>query len=556
MLSFKRIKSTKVKEVDVMFKQMKTSILICIVLFFSLPLLTSAHAYIISSSPSENKVLQVVPKKVSIEWNENIQKAFFSLQVFDQTGKQVDQNNAILQPNNPKKGTVGLPSNLKPGIYSTHWSIVSSDGHPLKGTIPFQIGDMKQARAAEQQKVQSDFPGWDNGLSRGILYTFLSLFMGFLFIHLFIRKEGKGQVIFSITSLSVIIYSYIGILITLLATFIIRTHQFAGLPYKIAINENYLKETLLQTTFGYSWMAQIGCLVIIGFILLIAKRKVSRISQRSMAIGMIIAGSLLLLAKSFDGHPYVSKLPWLSVPTDFLHLFSASVWIGSLIYLAAMIPWAWLKKNDQDRDVVWSEVERFSFYGIILVSMLLISGTLNTFLILPEWKDLWGTAYGWIIIIKVILLALMVALASFHRANVKKRGKSIRKSIIAEFAIGIMALMLAGFLTHMPTENTSPKIFKETNQVITLSVSPNEIGKNNFNVQLEENSIKNKEIDQVTITLTPPNGEQKTIQLKETAKGEYGNQELVNLAGSYNIKVHVLFGNLDEENSTFKVEIK
>ena len=535
---------------------MKTALLICIVLFFSLPLLTSAHAYIISSSPSENEVLKDPPKEISIEWNENIQKAFFSLQVFDQTGKQVDQKNAMLQPDHPKKGTVGLPNNLKPGIYSTHWSIVSSDGHPLKGTIPFQIGNMKQASAASQKNAQGDFPGWDNGLSRGILYTFLSLFMGFLFIHLFILKKEKSKPFFSKAGLNVIIYSYYGIVVTLLATFIIRTHQLSGLPYKIAINENYLKETLLHTTFGYSWMAQMGCLAIIGIIVYLTKRKGSRISQKKIAISMFVTGLLLLLAKSFDGHPYVTKLPWLSVPTDFLHLFSASAWVGSLIYLAIVIPWSYLKKNEQGREIVWDEVERFSFSGIILVSILLISGTLNTFLILPKWKDLWETAYGWIILVKFILLTLMVVLASFHRAKAKKREKSIRNSIIAEFVIGIVVLLLAGFLTHMPIERNVPSPFKQTKNAITLSVTPNQVGKNNFNVQLDQSLMKDRKIDQVTITLATNNGEPKTIQAKETVEGKYRNQELVNLAGSYNIKVHVLFGNLDEENSTFNVEIK
>ena len=110
-------------------------------LLFAFPSFSFAHAYIIKSTPSENEILKHSPQKVSIQFDETIQPAFHSIQVYDSKGNQVDQKNGHIDPKNSSIIECGLNPNLPNGIYQIQWKVVSSDGHPVEGVIPFQIGN-------------------------------------------------------------------------------------------------------------------------------------------------------------------------------------------------------------------------------------------------------------------------------------------------------------------------------------------------------------------------------------------------------------------------------
>lgn len=98
----------------------------------------TAHAQSVKSFPANNQIVKVAPTSAWIMFNENILtldgKAKNFLQVVDSKKQRVDLGDYRVDKS---KISVNLGKNLKPGKYQLVYRVVSGDGHPLKGSIPF-----------------------------------------------------------------------------------------------------------------------------------------------------------------------------------------------------------------------------------------------------------------------------------------------------------------------------------------------------------------------------------------------------------------------------------
>ena len=72
--------------------------------------------------------------------------------------------------------------------------MISADGHPIQGVIPFRIG-LAEAGADDIQVEEMGYvPQIDMIMERGILYTSFSLFIGVLFFNLIMYKGNATSV--------------------------------------------------------------------------------------------------------------------------------------------------------------------------------------------------------------------------------------------------------------------------------------------------------------------------------------------------------------------------
>nr|WP_238533085.1 copper resistance protein CopC [Bacillus methanolicus] len=122
------------------------------------PFITYAHAYIVKSVPMENQTISEPPSVVSIQFNEFIQPGLYSLAVMDASGNRVDLNNAHINKQNHAILEAEIRENLPNGMYSMQWKIISSDGHPVQGVIPFRIGRAGEESNALRAKTSGYLP--------------------------------------------------------------------------------------------------------------------------------------------------------------------------------------------------------------------------------------------------------------------------------------------------------------------------------------------------------------------------------------------------------------
>jgi methionine-rich copper-binding protein CopC len=98
----------------------------------------SAHAVIVSATPTADE--HVAPGKVAvrIEFNARIDKERSRLQVTAPAGDKTDV--PIDQTGEPNllEGTTG---DLVPGAYVLRWQVLAIDGHITRGDIPFLVGN-------------------------------------------------------------------------------------------------------------------------------------------------------------------------------------------------------------------------------------------------------------------------------------------------------------------------------------------------------------------------------------------------------------------------------
>lgn len=529
-------------------------LLLTILFIFLFPTFPSAHAYIKKSTPTENEVFDQPPQKVSIEFDEAIQPDYHTLQVFDSKGKRVDQKNERIDPANPAIIEADLQGNLPNDTYSIQWRVVSGDGHPIEGVIPFQIGHETKGTAASPGSTGYK-PKLDLIILRWLQYMSSAVYVGILFFYLFVLPKELGQDISVRNRFSkIIVYSFITLCFSIIFSLPLQATIESGLSWGKVFHIKVLGDMLTHSVFGKTWITAIIMLLILWpstFLLCYKPFKNPIWAWVSLALGIG-----MLRTKTFTSHAASSEKGLLPMAMDFVHLLSASIWIGSLIAMIALLTF---RKNQ----AYFETIRRFSKWGIAIVLILSATGLYGSLLYIPNWRSLVVTDYGRALLAKVILLVVMVLFAGVNFIKGKRSSeKGISRTLWGEFSAGIIVLILSVILTNLPTAMASPGPINETNKVkggssITFAATPNVIGKNTFTVILKDrNGRPIKEIEQVTLTFRSQEMKMgdDTVQMSRVKEGKYGFNGLnFNMSGRWNVRVHVLTKDLETMDTEFKV---
>jgi copper transport protein len=531
----------------------KSFLLLILILAFSFPSFTLAHAYIIKSNPSENQTINHAIQKVSIQFDESIQPVFNSIQVFDSTGNRVDRKDGRINPKNSSIIECGLNQNLPNGIYQIEWKVVSSDGHPVQGTIPFQMGTGNKNQ--DISKVNTGSTGYTPHLDlitiRWLQYISNACYVGLLFIYLFIlpKEFVQDKRVVNIFQ-RLIKVSFVFLCLSILLSLPLQAAIESNSSWSTVFNTETLKNMLINTAFGKIWINQI-----IGLLLLAALTYLLCVNWFNKLLWVWISlflGIGLLLTKAFTSHAASSTNPIVTIGMDFFHLLSASIWIGSLIVLVALYQFS---RKTESKNHYMQLIRQFSKWGIILVLILSITGVFGSFLYIPNLQSLLSTDYGLVLSCKVMLLLLMIIFATINFIKGKRsNSKGLSVSLWGELATGIIVLILSVILTNLLTAMATPGPINETKEVqhgnkLTLQVTPNVIGENTFEVSLKDHNGKSiKDIEQITLTFTSVEMKMDgdTITLSKVRNGKYKASGMnFNMAGRWNVHVHVLMKNLD-----------
>lgn len=101
-------------------------------LFASLP--AAAHSELRQSLPPAGAVLMQAPEQIELLFNERVQVT--ALRLYREGGEEISLPRRSIRTTS--KEIIALPP-LPPGAYRAEWRIISADGHPAGGVIPFRI---------------------------------------------------------------------------------------------------------------------------------------------------------------------------------------------------------------------------------------------------------------------------------------------------------------------------------------------------------------------------------------------------------------------------------
>ena len=107
---------------------------------------------------------------------------------------------------------------------------------------------------------------------------------------------------------------------------------------------------------------------------------------------------------------------------DALHVLAAAVWIGGLVVLAAA--WAPVAARDWGADAAHALL-RWSRTAALAVAVIVVTGVLQAWWEVGDWRALWTTTYGLLVVGKVAVLLAVLALAAVSRRRARQASASV-----------------------------------------------------------------------------------------------------------------------------------
>lgn len=98
----------------------------------------AAHDQLLDSSPTEGEHLTTAPSEVTLRFSAEILTIGPAVLVVDAAGTTWTVGDPRLDG---PEVVADLADDVPDGAYEVRWRVVSSDGHPIAGTIPFTVGD-------------------------------------------------------------------------------------------------------------------------------------------------------------------------------------------------------------------------------------------------------------------------------------------------------------------------------------------------------------------------------------------------------------------------------
>jgi len=249
-------------------------------------------------------------------------------------------------------------------------------------------------------------------------YVALSLLFGAAAFRLLAREAAGPRTALDTRLRIVALWSSLAALVTAALVLALTAAAMAG-ALGGALDPAVLGVILGQTDFGRVWALRMTLAA--GLALWLAARPLTRTPPVEDWAVLVAAGGLAA-SLALTGHAQITSgaAGWLHRLADALHLLAAAVWLGALpAYLWLLGP---ARAGSPEGALSAGRLlQRFHRVGLLAVSALILSGLVNSWFLVGSPEALPTTPYGRLLLLKVALLAAMVALAADNRLRLAPR---------------------------------------------------------------------------------------------------------------------------------------
>ncbi|MET4116288.1 putative copper resistance protein D [Bradyrhizobium sp. JR4.1] len=235
---------------------------------------------------------------------------------------------------------------------------------------------------------------------------------------------------------------------------VLQTMSIADLGWGDAVTSGAIWTVVNETQFGLVAEVRAALAVLLAACLLLDQMVLSRWL-------VLLAASALVAAIAWTGHAgsTLGELGNLHLAADVLHLCAASAWIGGLAGLAILFEVGRHRPALEWRPLELDAISRFSILGMISVAALIVSGLLNTWILVGSIRASLVTDYGRLLLLKIAAFAIMVAFAAVNRfwltprlvvtpkeATDSSARSALRRNTLIEIALGLAIFAMVGVL--------------------------------------------------------------------------------------------------------------
>jgi copper transport protein len=408
------------------------------------PAAAAAHATLTRVAPAFGSELAHGPRLIDLRFDQIVDLPV--IEVLDGRGR----NYAFRAVAHGTRVTARVRA-LGRGGYTVRWHALSADAHVVSGVWTFGVG---VAAPAPTDAYGAQGPSRTEHVVRWLYFVALALVIGTLGLRLVCLRglplpPRVERRLYGLAFIGVAGVLELGIL-----AFSLRCEDVLQLPFGKFLYGD-LSPISGGTRLGAAFIA-----MTLGFAAVAALVFLAWLTERTALLAPALVVALgFASGLSLSGHSAVDAgSSWLSQLADWVHLAAGSLWIGGLLALAVAV---WPLAPDVRREAFL----RFSRLATALVALVVAAGTYLGIVRLPRFSDLWSDGYGRVLLVKLALVAVVLAWGAAHRFLVRPalaRADDgflarVGRSMVGETAVGLAVLLAAAVLSDSkPPQPSKP----------------------------------------------------------------------------------------------------
>lgn len=229
---------------------------------------------------------------------------------------------------------------------------------------------------------------------------------------------------------------------------------------RAAIEATALATVLGSTVFGRAWMLR--ALMALTLALFWRRLRAGPLHQAwTLVVCLVVTGGLLAsLAWAGHANAEVGLGGVVHHTNDAAHLLAAGAWLGGLAPLARLLGSLGSSPTTDDIDDRAEISARFGNCAALSVGVLVLTGTVNAYFLVPEPRSLLDSTYGRVLLAKLTVFALMLAIAAMNRfrftsnllatkrdhASRSEAARRLKRNVRLEQALGAGVVVLVAVL--------------------------------------------------------------------------------------------------------------
>ncbi len=519
----------------------------------------SAHASLVSSDPVNGARLDASPRRVLLEFTERVEMALGGVRVFDADGERVDRGRITHPGGDGSAVELSLPK-LDDGAYVVTWRFISADSHPVQGALSFVVGDAEAASAGDVEQLLGAGGGRALGVAygvgRGVGFAAMFALLGGVAFVLLVWPEGVGN-----SRFRRLVVGSLGLLaLASLLNLVFQGGYGAGLGLGDAFSWSVL-DGVLGTRFGEVYLGRFVLLVFAAMLVAVLLRRASLPSWWRWAAFVIGLG--IAATPGLAGHAAIGSHEPYALIADVVHVSAASVWIGGIVMLlAVLLPTA-------PYDQATASLAKFSRVATYAVVVLVATGAFQAYRQVGTIDALRSTDYGKFLTVKTALVAGVLAVAYLSRRITRQRWspdapRMLRRTVGLEAVIAVGVLAATSLLVNaVPAKvlAAAPQSgeLTSTTMLLDYTVEPGRVGANTIHLYALTKAGQPQDVVEMTLRFTLPDRGVGPLPVKLQNAGPGHFQALrfdLPLRGRWRMDISARTSDIDQETFTGTVEIR
>ncbi|CAN5798616.1 copper resistance protein CopC [soil metagenome] len=360
----------------------------------------SAHAELTVTDPADGAVVDAAPEQITLQYSEDVAVQPDGVRVLDQAGERVDAGTARASGS---VVTVPIDGTIPDGGYVVAWRAVSADGHPVRGAFGFSVGERTAVRSGlADEAFQGSSDRRDDVVAavlRGLTYLAVLGASGAVLIGSALRRHDEAspvtRLVGGLAGLGVV---------TSLLQLPIQASLATGRGWG-SLTESGVLDLALSDGVGPA-LAVTGLALVA---LVVTTGLPFRGAARNLALGGAVAAPLGLVV---TGHTRTMSPAAIGFLADAAHVLAGSIWFGGLGALLLVLR---RRRAADDAGGAAEALATWSGWAGAVVAAVIVAGTTLGWIEVGGLHALTTTTYGRLLLVKVALVALVLAGAAWNR---------------------------------------------------------------------------------------------------------------------------------------------